>query len=69
MRLICATSSHASALAMDFSQSFANLRHRPSQARVRSIQIRNRTESQATELTQQVLDQALRSSPNSRDRP
>lgn len=36
MRLICATRSQASALAMEFSQSFDSLRHRPSQARVRS---------------------------------
>lgn len=36
MRLICAIKTHASALAMDFSQSFASRRQRPSHAKVRS---------------------------------
>ena len=36
MRLIWAISTQASALSVDFSQSFASRRHRPSHAKVRS---------------------------------
>ena len=48
-RRMWAISSHPSALAMDFSRSLANRRHRPSQAKVRSTtHLRGKTSNPST---------------------